>query len=206
MYIPAHFESPDREATHQLMKDYPLATLVTMGVNGMEANHIPLHFSTEPLSPGTLRGHVARANPMWRHLVPEVEVLAIFHGPEAYISPSWYASKKRDGKVVPTWNYAVVHAYGKLQIKDDPVWLREQLETLTAAHESNLPQPWAVGDAPADYIGNLLKAVVGIEIQVTRLQGKWKMSQNQPPENRMGVVKALEQSGQGDVAGLIRPG
>ncbi len=129
MYIPAHFESPDLEATHQLMKDYPLATLVTMGVNGMEANHIPLHFSTEPLSPGTLRGHVARANPMWRHLVPEVEVLAIFHGPEAYISPSWYARKKQDGKVVPTWNYAVVHVYGKLQIKDDPDWLREQLET-----------------------------------------------------------------------------
>ncbi len=201
MYTPSHFAAPSQEALYQLMREYPLATLVMLGPEGLEANHIPLHLSAE----GVLRGHVARANLLWQSYAPGKEVLAIFHGPQAYVSPSWYASKKQHGKVVPTWNYAVVHAHGRLQVRDDPAWVRKQIEALTAEHEGRLPQPWAVQDAPPDYIEDLLKAVVGIEIEVTRLNGKWKMSQNQPPENQAGVVAGLASIGQAATAAWVKP-
>jgi transcriptional regulator len=138
---------------------------------------------------------VARANPVWREAAPGAEVLAIFHGPEAYITPSWYPTKADGGKAVPTWNYAVVHARGTLRIIDDVAWLRASLEALTAENEAAFAEPWRLADAPADYIDTMLRAVVGIEITITRLEGKWKVSQNQPTQNRAGVATGLRTGG-----------
>lgn len=197
MYIPKHFNQPQTEALHALMRARPLATLVTCNKSdgdGLDANHIPLHLSLDRANPelaGILRGHVARANPLWK-ASDHTQVLAIFHGPEAYITPSWYATKKETGKAVPTWNYAVVHAHGTLRVIDDAEWLRAHLETLTASQESAFDQPWQVSDAPPDYIAHMIKAVVGIEIVITRLSGKWKLSQNQPAQNQAGVIAGLQ--------------
>lgn len=205
MYLPSHFEEPNIEVMHALMRNHPLATLVTMNSDGITANHIPLHLSPEPAPFGTLRGHVARANPLWTDLTEGIETLAIFQGAESYISPSWYATKREHGKVVPTWNYIAVHAYGVLRVIDDPHWLREQLDALTAQHEAKLPDPWVVQDAPAEFTERLLHSIVGIEMVVTRLSGKWKMSQNQPAQNRAGVVEGLNAQGKEDVAAWIKP-
>lgn len=191
MYLPKHFEETRSEVLHALIRARPLATLVTLASNGLEANHIPLHLVTDSGVLGTLRGHVARANPLWRDYSSEVETLAIFHGPNSYVSPSWYPSKREHGKVVPTWNYAAVHAYGRLRTIDDPVWLGELLDTLTSQHEVFSTAPWTVSDAPADYVEKMMGAIVGIEIEITRLSGKWKLSQNQPVSNRAGVVDGL---------------
>ncbi|MDO9268662.1 MAG: FMN-binding negative transcriptional regulator [Methylobacter sp.] len=198
MYIPSQFEQPDIEVMHELIRNRPLATLVTLGANGINANHIPLHLSSTPEPFGVLRGHIARANPLWRDLASDVETLAIFHGPDAYISPSWYATKQQAGKVVPTWNYTVVHAYGSLRIIDDAAWVRTQLEALTQHNEAAFPEPWAVSDAPEDFTEKLLGAVVGIEIVITRLIGKWKVSQNQPTQNQRSVIQGLNDSGQSE--------
>jgi len=209
MYIPAQFEQPDIEAMHELIRDRPFATLVTLGANGIEANHIPLHLEPTPEPFGVLRGHIARANPLWHDLAADVETLAIFHGPDAYISPSWYATKQEAGKVVPTWNYAVVHAYGSLRIIDDAVWVRGQLEALTQQNEAAFPEPWAVSDAPEDFTEKLLGALVGIEMVITRLTGKWKVSQNQPPQNQLSVIQGLNASGQSEavaMAALVNSG
>ena len=157
----------------------------------MSANHIPLELDPGPAPPGTLRGHVARANPVWRDFSRDVEVLAIFQGPQAYISPAWYETKRETGKVVPTYNYIVVHAYGPLRIVEDRVWLRALVERLTNRHEASKPEPWKVTDAPAEYIEQMLGAIIGVEIPLTRLVGKWKVSQNRPAVDRDGVVSAL---------------
>ncbi|OGS75407.1 MAG: transcriptional regulator [Gallionellales bacterium GWA2_55_18] len=202
MYIPKHFEQPRVETMHELMRARPLATLVTLSSGGLEANPIPLHLSDAPAPFGTLRGHVARANPLWRDFAKEIEALAIFHGPDAYITPSWYATKQETGKVAPTWNYAVVHAYGTLRAIDDAGWVREHLETLTDYHEANFPKPWAVSDAPREFIKETIKAIVGIEIVITRLSGKWKASQNQPAQNRAGVIEGLGGCGCRDAAAM----
>lgn len=195
MYIPAHFAEPKTEVMHDLIRAHPLSTLVVLSSGGLDANHLPLHLSAEPAAPlGTLRGHVARANPLWRDFVEEVEVLAIFQGPESYISPSWYPTKAETGKVVPTWNYAVVHAHGKLRVLDDAAWLRAHLAALTAHNEMPFDAPWQPSDAPPDYLEKLMVAIVGIEIVVTRLCGKWKTSQNQPPRNQAGIVCGLNAS------------
>jgi len=209
MYIPPQFEQPDIEAMHALIRDRPLATLVTLGANGISANHIPLHLSPTPEPFGVLRGHVARANPLWRDFASDVETLAIFHGPDAYISPSWYATKQEAGKVVPTWNYAVVHAYGFLRVIDDAAWVRTQLEELTQHNEAAFPEPWAVADAPEDFTEKLIGAVVGIEMVITRLIGKWKVSQNQPSQNHRSVIQGLSDSGQSEalaMAALVNAG
>ncbi|MGZ5031013.1 MAG: FMN-binding negative transcriptional regulator [Methylobacter sp.] len=205
MYIPAHFEQPDIGTMHELIRAYPLATLVMLSSNGLNANHIPLHLSTDASPFGVLTGHVARANPIWRDFVSEVEVLAVFQGPDAYISPSWYATKHETGKVVPTWNYAAVHAYGTLRVIDDAAWVWAQLEALTAraSHEAAFERPWALADAPTDFTDKLVGAVVGIEISITRLEGKWKVSQNQPPRNWAGVVQGLRENGQTAMAELV---
>lgn len=195
MYVPKHFDEPRIDVLHQLIRAQPLATLVTLSSSGLNANHIPLHLSVETSPLGTLRGHVARANAVWSDYVREVDVLAIFNGPDAYISPSWYATKVETGKAVPTWNYAVAHAYGQLRVIDDASWLRAHLEALTAHNEAALPEPWHVADAPQDYIDKMLAAVVGIEIEIVRLTGKWKMSQNQPEKNQAGVVHGLRAAG-----------
>jgi transcriptional regulator len=195
MYLPKHFEETRTETLHELIRARPLATVVTLAARGLEANHIPLEIDPEPAPFGTLRGHVARANPIWRDYSPGVDALAIFVGPDAYISPSWYPSKQDGGKVVPTWNYAVVHAYGPLRIVDDAAWLRGFVEKLTNRHESRRAAPWKVSDAPADYIDKMVGAIVGIEIPIARLEGKWKVSQNRPARDREGVVQGLLQGG-----------
>jgi transcriptional regulator len=146
MYSPPQFEQPNIEVMHELIRNRPLATLITLDANGINANHIPLHLSPAPEPFGVLRGHVARANPLWQNLVIDNESLVIFHGADAYISPSWYATKQETHKVVPTWNYAVVHAYGCLRIIDDAVWVRTQLEALTQHNEAAFPHPWAVSE------------------------------------------------------------
>ena len=225
MYVPKHFAEPRVDVLHPLMRAHPLATLVSLTAGGLVANHVPLHLSPGPEPFGTLRGHVARANPLWLDFVGKAgdsddsdgsggsggsdaagtaEVLAIFHGPDAYITPSWYASKAETGKVVPTWNYAVAHAHGALRVVDDPVWIRAQMTALTAQGEAAFAEPWRVDDAPADYIEKLIGAVVGIEIVITRLSGKWKVSQNQSAANREGVVRGLLASGESDALHMAR--
>ena len=200
MYTPKHFEEPRIDVMHELMRWHPLATLVTLTSHGLEANHIPLHLIDQPAPFGTLCGHVARANPLWRDFAKDTEVLAIFHGPDSHITPSWYATKKETGKVVPTWNYAVVHACGMLRVIDDAAWVRAQLEALTAHNEAGLARPWAVSDAPHEYTEKLIGSIVGFEIVITKLSGKWKVSQNQPAQNQAGIVEGLGSSGLRDAA------
>lgn len=195
MYSPSHFEEDRRQVLHGLIAEQPLATLVTLGASGIAANHIPLLLDAAAGEFGTLRGHVARANPVWRDLVAGVESLAIFQGAHGYISPNWYPGKAEHGKAVPTWNYCVVHAYGSLRVIDDAAWVRQAVEDLTTRHEAGFAAPWAVSDAPADYIENMGKAIVGIELPISRLLGKWKVSQNQPAGNRQGVLSGLRAQG-----------
>ena len=201
MYLPAHFSETRSEVLHALMREHPFATLVTPGGEGLTADHLPLHFTAGAGPYGALQGHVARANPLWQHAA-DSDVLAIFYGPQAYVTPSWYATKQEHGKAVPTWNYVVVHARGRLRVIDDPVWLRRQLETLVAQHEAGFADPWRIGDAPPDYVAQMLTAIVGIEIEITELQGKWKISQNQPEINRAGVVAGLRDIGTADAAAM----
>ncbi len=193
MYLPAHFSRTDIDAIRSLIREAPLATLVTLSGAAIEADHVPL-IAQERDGVLVLRGHVARANPLWHATDAGSEVLAIFHGPDAYVSPSLYATKAEHGKVVPTWNYAVAHLYGTLQVFDDPAWLHAFLPELTGTHEANRPKPWKVSDAPDDYIDRMVAAIVGIEIRVSRVIGKWKVSQNQPAANRRGVAAGLQGS------------
>jgi len=181
---------------HELIRARPLATLITLSSSGLNANHIPLHLSESPTPFGTLQGHVARANPILEDLKKDIEVLAVFHGPDAYITPSWYATKKETGKVVPTWNYAVVHAYGHMRVVDDASWLRAQLVALTTHNEASFLEPWAVSDAPHEFTEKLIGNIVGFEMVITRLSGKWKVSQNQPQQNQASVIEGLKASGQ----------
>lgn len=194
MYIPHHFEETRADVMHALMRAHPLATLVTLASDGITANHIPLLLSGIQPPYGVLQGHVARANPLWRDLL-STDVLAIFQGPEAYITPSWYPAKKETGKVVPTWNYVIVHAHAELRVVDDANWLKAHLTHLTATHEAGFQTPWALSDAPEEYIERLIGGVVGIELTITRLSGKWKVSQNQPAENQAGVVQGMQARG-----------
>ena len=191
MYLPTQFSEQNVDVMHEFIRAHPLSTLVTLSSDGLNANHIPLHLSVEPAPFGTLRGHVARSNPVWSDIIKDVEVLAIFHGPGSYITPSWYPTKAETGKVVPTWNYSVVHAYGILRVIDDSSWLHANLEALTTHNEAPFSKPWHVSDAPTDYIENLMAAIVGIEFVITRLYGKWKTSQNQPTQNQAGVILGL---------------
>jgi transcriptional regulator len=199
MYQPAHFVENRPEVLHSLVRSHPLSTLVTLSAQGLDANHIPLLLRLNAQGEASLVGHVARANPVWRETDLSVPVLAIFQGPQHYISPNWYATKAEHGKVVPTWNYAVVHAKGLLTVHDDADWVRSQMQQITAQQEAPLPKPWAVEDAPKDYTDAMISAVVGIEIAVTSWAGKWKVSQNQPPANQATVQRALDGLGS-DVA------
>lgn len=195
MHIPGHFEQADREKILALIRARPLATVISRGADGLNANHIPL-LATDDL--GMLAGHVARANPMWSALAND-EVLAVFHGPEHYVTPNWYATKAETGRVVPTWNYAVVHVRGRLRVTEDPAWLRAHLEASTTQYEARFDTPWRLEDAPADYTDKLIGAIVGIEIAVTDITAKWKVSQNHPAANHAGVVAGLRALG-GDAA------
>jgi transcriptional regulator len=194
MYVPKAFEENRIDVMHRLIRENPLASLVVQTAGGMEANHIPLHVKMDGSEFGTLVGHIARANPLWKIFNADAQVLIIFQGANTYISPSWYATKKENGKVAPTWNYTVVHASGFMRAIEDPVWIRELLEMLTDEHEAQFTTPWSVGDAPADYVEKLIGAVVGIEISVSTMIGKWKVSQNQPENNRKSVIESLTSS------------
>ena len=194
MYVPKHFEETRAETLHELIRSYPLGALVASTPDGLEASHIPFEIDPEVGPHGLLRCHVARANPVWRVLEPDREVLVLFQGAQSYVSPSAYAAKQEHGKVVPTWNYAVVHAYGRPSVTHDAQWLRKMVEDLTTRHEAGRVDPWKVSDAPADYVDKLLQAIVGIEIPITRLLGKWKVSQNRSTADRQGVMGALAAS------------
>jgi len=193
MYLPAHFAESRPEVLATLVRSHPFGLLVTQsGDGGVDANSIP--FVLDPGSPGTLgvlRGHVARANPLWQTARGDVDSLVVFQGPQGYVSPAWYPSKAEHGKVVPTWNYVMVQARGKLRAIDDADWLRGFVTRLTKRHEGGRDAPWAVSDAPADYVATMLRAIVGIEITLTSLTGKWKVSQNRPAADRAGVVAGL---------------
>jgi len=205
MYQPAHFVESRPEVLHALMRDHPLGLLITHGADGLAANTLPFLF--EPGVDGAcgqLVGHVARANPLWRTSLEGAEVLVVFQGPQTYISPNWYPRKAETGKAVPTWNYVMVQARGRLRAVDNPVAARAIVTRLTATHEAKQARPWSVDDAPADYLDAMLKAIVCIEIAVDKLEGKWKVSQNQPATNRAGVVAALHAAGGDEATAMAR--
>jgi transcriptional regulator len=192
MYMPAHFEETRPEVLHALLRAHPLATWVVQGGDGLVVNHIPFLLDETRGPYGTLVGHVARANPVWQRLGRSV---AVFQGAQAYISPSWYPTKRAHGKVVPTWNYVVVHAHGvprAIESRDEVLAI---VTRLTQIHEADSAVPWAVTDAPADYIDQMLKVIVGIEIPIERWVGKWKVSQNRSAPDRLGTVAGLQQRG-----------
>ena len=202
MYLPAHFNETRTAVLRALMRAQPLATLVTTGGSGLLANHIPVQTLDEPAPLGSIRGHIARANPLWREYRSGSQALAIFQGPQVYISPSFYPSKAKTGEVVPTWDYAVVHASGTLRFIEDTQWLRSFVSGLTAAHESPRPQPWKIDDAPAAYIDKMLKLIVGFEFSIVSLTGKWKVSQNRPQADRQGVIDKLQAADDADSHGI----
>lgn len=204
MYCPEQFAELNIATMHDLIRARPLTTLVTQSFAGLEVNQIPLLLADQPGPFGVLRGHVARANSLWQEHPEEVDVIAVFHGPETYITPSWYVSKAVDGKVVPTWNYATVQAKGKLQIVDNAEWLWSQLEALTEHNEKFFVHQWSISDAPRDYIIKLLESIVGIEIVISDLKGKWKVSQNRLPPDRRSVESGLRQQGSNEMADLVK--
>lgn len=208
MYVPAHFNAPDLPPLHALMRAHPLGVLITHGEGGLDANHLPFELDSAQGEFGTLRAHVARANPVWQQLAngsASAQVLVVFRAAQAYISPNWYPSKHAHHKQVPTWNYQVVHAHGRIQVRDDERYLRGLVGRLTRSHEASEPKPWTMAQSPREHIDALLTAIVGLEITVTRLEGKFKLSQNKDEADRLGAADALQQRGeatQGDQMAL----
>ena len=200
MYLPAHFAEPRQDELHRLIQAHPLGTLVSHGADGLDANHLPFLLDAQAGEASTLLAHVARANPLWQTLADGAPVLAIFHGPQGYISPSWYPGKQDTHRRVPTWNYEVVHAHGTLHVHEDEKFLRRVLALLTRTHEAAEPHPWKMGDAPADYLAEQLQRIVGIELRITRLVGKRKLGQNHELRDREGAIQALDAHGQGALA------
>jgi transcriptional regulator len=194
MYVPPHFGEENVDALHRTMRAFPLATLVTTGPAGIEACHVPMLIDAEPRPLGTLVFHLARANTQWRAAGAAIETLAIFVGPDAYVSPGYYPTKTETGKVVPTWDYVAVHAYGTLTAFDDAPRLHALVSRLTSAHEAGRSEPWHVTDAPEAYIDGQLRGIVGLELSITRLIGSSKMSQNKSDADRRGVADALAAS------------
>ena len=194
MYTPSSFAEDRLSVQHALMRAHPLATLVVAGSMELTADLVPFVLYPDEGPFGVLRAHVARANPLWRELESGAECLLLFQGPQAYISPSWYETKARTHKVVPTWNYAVVQARGTVRVTEEGAWLHRQLRDLTAAHEERMPQPWRVEDAPADFVEGLTRALVGVEVSIAHLSAKWKVSQNRSVADRAGVAEGLAAS------------
>jgi len=193
-YLPPHFEENDLARLHAAIVAYPFGTVVINGSEGLVASHVPILLEREHGEMGRLLFHFARPNPQWRLVGPETEALAIFLGPHAYVSPSWYATTRESGKVVPTWNYLAVHAYGPLEIFEDEASLRDLVTRLTATHEQGREQPWSPSDAPGDFISTQLRGIVGLRMPIRRIYGKWKMSQNRPDADRSGAIDALRDS------------
>ncbi len=191
MYIPRHNEENRVEVMRALMVAHPLATLVTLGAHGLFASHIPMVFEADGSEFGRLKGHISRANTQWRDLNPDVDALAIFAGHQHYVTPNWYSENGEHAKQVPTWNYAVVHAYAPLQVIEDQQWLLRHVTSLTNIHEAPFPLPWKVSDAPEDFIASQLRGIVGLELPIRRLEGKWKVSQNRTEREKQGVIDGL---------------
>lgn len=199
MYQPPAFREDRIEVQHDLIRRYPLGLLVTAGPSGLMANAVPFLVDGDGTAMGVLRAHLAKANGQWRDLESLEECLVVFQGPQDYVTPSWYATKRETGKVVPTWNYAAVHAWGRPRVIADAAWLRRQVGDLTDAQERSRSEPWAVDDAPPPFVDAQIKGIVGIEIAITRIEGKWKVSQNRPEADRSGVHEGLRaQGGDGD--------
>jgi transcriptional regulator len=195
MYLPEQFREERAEVLHEFIARHPFGTLVAMSPEGLTGNHLPLLWSPREGTAGVLRGHLARANPLWKLLPADTPVLAMFMGAHQYITPSWYPAKKENGKVVPTWNYSVVHAHGTIRFSEDPAQALSIVRDLTDHQEATRAPRWRVSDAPADYIDALLKSIVPFEIALTRLTAKFKASQHRPPEERVAVAAALEEEG-----------
>lgn len=195
MYQPPHFREDRLEIQHDLIRRYPLGLLISAGSHGLIANPIPFLLDPKASERGTLRAHLARANQQSLDLATVEECLIVFQGPQAYVTPSWYATKHETGKVVPTWNYATVHVWGRPQVIDDPEWLRQQINELTNQQEHPHPTPWEVNDAPETFIAAQLKGIIGVEIRIARIEGKWKVSQNRPEPDRVGVASGFRQQG-----------
>src|SRR5262245_38911085 len=191
MYVPPIYKQDDVQVLHDAIRNSGLAILVTVGADGIEASHVPMLVDPEPAPLGTLHGHVARSNPQWQRAVSDSHALAIFPGPDAYISPAWYVTKQETGKVVPTWNYVAIHASGPLRFFDDSDRLLAHVTKLTESQEGHRTAPWAVTDAPEDYIRGQLTRIIGFEMPIARLEGKWKMSQNRPAQDRVGAIEGL---------------
>jgi len=195
MYQPPAFREDRIAVKHQLIRAHPLGLLITAGPAGLLANLFPFLLDSEETDRGTLRLHIARANPQWRELEAIEECLVVFRGLQDYVTPSWYETKRETGKVVPTWNYVTVHAWGRPRVVHDDDWLRRQIEDLTDSRESLRAAPWKVDDAPPDFITAQMRGIIGIEIPISRIEGKWKMSQNRPEADRAGVVAGFREAG-----------
>jgi transcriptional regulator len=202
MYEPPLHREQDLAKLHALIRARPLGLLVSHGPQGLLANAVPFLVDPAASKLGTLKAHIARANPQWRDLRASREALVVFQGVDHYVSPSWYATKRETHKVVPTWNYVMVQARGAARIIEDDEWLQRQIEALTASQEASRETPWAVGDAPADFIGLQRKAIVGIEIEIADIRGKWKTSQNRSAGDRAGVVEGLEALGDDEAVAM----
>ena len=198
MYCPDSFREERREVLHALVAEHPLATLVSLNGAALNASHVPLLWYPDGSEHGVLRGHLARGNPQWRDASTEVQALALFQGPHAYISPSWYPTKQQTGKVVPTWNYATVHCRGVLRVHEDAEWLAGHVAALTTVHERDRSAPWAVEDAPGRYIETMLRGIVGIELEIAEIEGKWKFSQNRNSDDYNGVMEGLREGKRAD--------
>lgn len=196
MYIPAHFDEPRSEVLHALIQAHPLGLLVTHGAGGLDANHIPFELEPRHGGAGLLRAHVARANPVWQQVQAGDEVLVVFRAGEAYVSPSWYPSKHEAHRQVPTWNYQAVHVHGRITVHDDVRWVRGLVARLTLRHEAAEPRPWKMGDSAPEFIDGLLAAIVGLEIEITRIEGKRKLSQNKEVRDIEGAAAALDARGE----------
>lgn len=197
MYIPPHFEESRTDVLHQLIRQHSFGMLVTHGCSGLDVNHIPFELSAGESELGTLSGHVARANSVWQDVSSGDEVLVVFRVADAYVSPNWYPSKHEFHKQVPTWNYMVAHAYGRISIRDDERFVRGVVARLTRTHEASQPTPWKMGDSSKEFIDTMLRAIVGIEIEITSLVGKSKLSQNKEVTDIRNAGEMLK--GQGDL-------
>lgn len=195
MYLPPAFREDDPKTQFELIRASPLGLLITHGSLGLVANSIPFIVYPDEGGHGVLRAHIARANAQWKELAASPECLVVFRGPDSYVTPNWYPTKADTHQVVPTWNYATVHVWGRAEIMETPEWLRRQIGDLTHAMEAGFPKPWSVAEAPAEFIATQLKAIVGIEIRISRTEGKWKMSQNRNAADRAGVVEGLRATG-----------
>ena len=201
MYIPQHFAIQDTDVLYRIIETHPLGVLVTQSPNGLDANHIPFELDR---AQGLLIAHVARANPVWRECGDGAQVMVIFRGNESYISPNWYPSKHEFHRQVPTWNYEVVHAHGRLTVQDQEKFVRGVVGRLTRTHEASEPKPWKMGDSAPEYIDGMLKAIVGIEISISRLEGKAKLSQNREPRDRLNAADVLANQGASALAEAMR--